>query len=428
MLRSLLNRLPPPWVCFALVGVLLVALTQFGISLVPAESRVSDEGAYVHGAESMLDGTYPDERRQGEGDYLWHGPGLSLVLVPLSAVGAPVEVLRLVSPLTLLAAGYLLFVMLRRHVAEPLALLAGLALCLYPPTLRLLPLLYVEPLSLLVGLGMLAALARALRERSLPWAVAAGLLFGFLAMVRPEYGYLALLSVVLAVAAAVIRRSASTRVLAVAAVSSLAVCVPWLAFTYAVTDRPLLFATAGGDSLYWMTSPHPGETGSWFAATQVRDLPELAPHRPLFARIDGLPQVQYDEELRDAALENIREDPALYAERLVLNLGRLLFQYPMSFETYDLGRVVLYLLPNLLLLAVLIASIAYIHRRRIRIPLPVTLILIFAFVNVVIHLPGSAYVRMLLLSVPAPLCLAALALQGRLGVARDDVVSVRAHS
>jgi hypothetical protein len=35
---------------------------------------------------------------------------------------------------------------------------------------------------------------------------------------------------------------------------------------------------------------------------------------------------------------------------------------------------------------------------------------------------------MLLLSVPAPLCLAALALQGRLGVARDDVVSVRAHS
>ena len=113
MLLPTLEQLPRVAICFSAMAVVLVGITLFGAGALPPDNRTSDEETYIEGAHNLLAGGYANPASQKEGHYLWHGPGLSLVLAPLVAVGAPVRVLRLVSPLAIVCAGYLLFRLLR---------------------------------------------------------------------------------------------------------------------------------------------------------------------------------------------------------------------------------------------------------------------------------------------------------------------------
>ena len=188
-------------IAFAIVGVVMVAFTLAANNFLSAVHSASDEASYLTYAHNIVEGGYAVAGQQHEGLYLWHTPGLPLLIAPLVWLRVPIEVIRLIGPLCLIASGVLLMVILRRFVRPRVAIAAGLLLCLYPPFWRLLPQLFAEPPALLLGLAGFEALIRYAERRRIGWAMTAGLAFGVMIMFRPEYGYMALAVLILAVLA-----------------------------------------------------------------------------------------------------------------------------------------------------------------------------------------------------------------------------------
>jgi hypothetical protein len=376
----------------------------------PGADPVRDEPDLLAAAARMLDGRLvpggplPDPRA-----YLWHGPGLVALLAPLVALDLPLPVIRFIEPVLLAGAMLVFHRLLRARLQRRAALAWTYALGLYVPFLSVVPQVHKEPLSILLVVAGMLALTRALAGGGWRYTVAAGLALAGLAMVRLEYGWVAIGLLVLAAATWAVRRhSPVARRLAAVGAVAVAGCLPWLAYTQHLTGEPLYWGTSSGLSLFWLSPTLPGETGQWHAPGTVARDPALAPLRPLFDRLEGLHPVESDRVLRERARENIRARPDLYVRNLAANVPRLLFSEPMRPGITPLG-VAVYAAFNALLLAATGWAAAILWRRR-RVVAPETApIAAFAVLAVAVHLLASASPRMLLPIVPALVWLAAQA-------------------
>lgn len=395
-------RSAPLW-AFAAAAVVLLLVTFLGEQLVGGAGSQGDEGAYVRFAQDLTHGTYAVASQQKDGLYLWHGPGLPLVLAPLVALHAPVRVLRLVGPISLLLAGVFFWLFLRRRVSWWLALVGGMALALFPPYLRLVPHLFSEPLALMFLMVALWALGNAHESGRFRWSLVSGAALGLMVLTRVEDGWILLAGLVAAIVIAVWRRRRVALLNVVCLAAALVVCLPWLAYTASIAHKFPYWASSGGQSLYWMASPTPGNTGSWVGAREVARQPRWAADLPLFRRLNGLSQVQADAEFQRVAWRLIRRHPDVYLQHVADNLSRMVIGGPYSFQATGRG-IYLYGLPNVLLLVALAAAIIVSRRRgSLRLPDAVRLLVIFAVLNFLAHLLVAAYPRMSTLSVPAVL-------------------------
>jgi hypothetical protein len=342
--------------------VLFVALTIW------FPKHPSDEHGYVTLAQNLTHAQYtglgwrpasPFASPDAGNPDLWFGPGLPLVLAPLVAVGAPLQVLRLVGPFVLFAALLMFFRLLRLYVPERPALLGALALGLYFPFYSLLPNLHSEPLAIFLVITGLYSIASYIRTGSIRYGLLGALAIAWLAVTRVEYGWVATLMLAVSIVWWAIDRSATARRLALIYALGLVLCVPWLAFTYSVTDRPFVWGNSGPLSLYWMSSPYSQDLGDWRGGAHeilISD-PHLVEHRPFFTELAKLEPIEQNRRLERAALHNIRGHPRKFLENVAANVSRLWFDLPFSDKQENL-KTLFYLLPNTLLLGALIMSLA----------------------------------------------------------------------
>ena len=382
---------------------LLVLYVVVGLLAQPGAEPVRDEPALLAAAERLLHhgqlagtGTDTDQRA-----FLWHGPGLVVLLVPLVALDVPLAAMRLTSPLLLFVAVALFHRLLRMRLDRRAALAWTYALGLYAPFAIVLGTIQKEPLAIALVVAAMLACTHAFpadRRVAMPGA---GLALAALAMVRPEYG--GVVPALLAVAAlSLLRRRVPARIARgrvwVAAVAALA-CVPWLAFTHERTGQVLYWSASSGLSLFWMSPTLPGETGQWHSPVRVFRDPALAPYRPLFARLDEVHPLASDLELRRRAVENIRAQPLRYARNLAANAARLVVFSPTR-PGQQPGEIAVLALANGALLAGLAWAARQLWRRR-RSALPETApFALFVLLGVLIHVPPSASPRMLMPLVP----------------------------
>lgn len=341
--------------------------------------------------------------------YLWHGPGLIALLAPFVALHVPLPVTRFLDPVLLGCAAVLFHRLLRLRLGRNAALGWTYAFGLYVPFLSVITEVHKEPLAILLVVAAMAALTRGLSGGGRLALVAAGLALGALAMVRLEYGWVAIALLAIALLRWGSRRhdGAARRLTLVPAVAVLT-CVPWLAYTYSLTGHALYWGSSSGESLYWMSPTLPGETGQWHSPGAIETDPALAPLRPPFVRLDRLDPVRRDLELRRQAAASVRARPALFARNLVANVGRLFWSVPMR-PRRSLLRTGADVLFNSLLLAALAWATTALWRRRRDLPPETGAIAVFAAVAIAAHLPASASPRMLLPVVPALLWLIAQA-------------------
>ena len=209
--------------------------------------RPSDERNYVELAHNLLDGHYAGLGWRPATPYgtsadpanpdLWFGPGLPSALAPLVAVDLPIEALRLTGAIFLFGAVLVFHELLRLRVGEGTALVGAYALGLYFPFYVLLPTIHSEPLTILLIVSMLYLLSRYLAGSGLAYGIAAAAAAASVAMTRVAYGWvLTGMLVAFGLWWLVSRRRDVLRVLGVYALA-LALCLPWLAFTYSVTER-----------------------------------------------------------------------------------------------------------------------------------------------------------------------------------------------
>lgn len=424
----------PAWLAPLLALYLTVPFAARGLSI------GSDEGLYLLYARRLVEGGFagaggPDM------EYLWYGPGLPLALAPLVSLGVPVELVRLCGPLFLFGAVVAFHALLRLYAEERWALVGAYAFGLYPPLVTVVTRVWSEPLALLCVTAGMLFLARGLRSGRRTELALAGLAFGWLSLTRVAFvPILAAMAAVLgARSLAGLRRKSpgagggrlvrtglrgpvpapehlkATRAAAAgrrrtAAVFALALvcCLPWFAYTWAVTDRPLYLTNSGGLNLYWMASPEPDELGDWYGYHY--SVPAI--HRRFFDSLRGLDPVERDLRVRERALELIRAKPWGYLGNLAPNVSRLLFGAPYSDRRTGL-KPLLFALPAVLLLLAVLASVAGPLRRRRRLPPEGAVFALLAGLTLTLHSALSAEPRMLLPVVPVGVWLVAWACSPR---------------
>jgi 4-amino-4-deoxy-L-arabinose transferase-like glycosyltransferase len=372
----------------------------------------TDEPGYLGFAERLTHGGYA-VRDGNPTDFLWRGPGLPLLLSPLVAIGTPVELMRLLGPLLLAGSAYLLFRLLRTWTDDRVALVGAVAFGLYFPLWRTLPRLFTEPLALALITGSMLLFIRGARRPAGGYGhvVSAGLLLGFLVLVRVENGYAVIATLVICGGWWLVDRgSAIARKGVTLAAVAFAVTVPWLVYTHHETDKWLYWGNSGGLSLYWMASPFSQDLGEPHTDSQVATDANLARHRPFFAALPTEP-VARDEALRKSAKTQIREHPARYARNLAANFSRLWIHWPYSFGQ-GAATLLLFAVPGLLLFALVVSSIAVLIRRR---TFDVALVpfAIFSCVAFAVHLAAAGYPRSIWPLVPFMAILATLAWEAR---------------
>ena len=399
-MRAVVER--HPWTLLLVLFPCLAAVPflapHFGVTL------YGDEAGYFDLADNLAHGSFLTGRDDaiGGGQHypnLWFGPGLPLVLVPFVAVDAPVSVVRLVGPLCLLLAALSFYALLRLYVPPRTALVGAGALGLYVPFYTTLEYVHSEPLAVLLVVLSMYGTARYLRGGELRYLFVAGSALGWLALTRVAYGLVVTALLLLALAWwALKRHSPAVRCVAVCGVA-LAVCLPWLVYTYSVSGRPLNWGSSGGLSFYWMTSSYPGEYGSWLQAEEVFNDPRLEPHRTFFRSLEDRPLVDQNDALITEGFANIGDDPGGYARNVAANVSRMWFDCPHSFRQDRLTPLFFAVANGVVLSALLVSGILLVRRFRL-LPAEAVPFAAFAIVAFVMHAFLSAYPRMLFPLIP----------------------------
>jgi 4-amino-4-deoxy-L-arabinose transferase-like glycosyltransferase len=363
---------------------------------------VQDEPRYLGFADNLAHGFYsPRDAVQ-----LWSGPGYPLLLAPFRAIGFGPGALRLLNAPLLFAAVWCFFRFLRNHLPARAALLGAGALGLYFPVWKFLPSLMTEVLALCLVCLLLWAWSEILRRERISWAwlVIAGIAFAWLCLTRSIFGYVLFACLVIYLLCAALTRMRSARRLLLAHVIAAALCLPWLGYTYSRTGKLFYWATAGGMSFYWMASSGEGEWGDWQGFNEVRDTPELAPHREFFAQLNLMNEVQCDDALKARARENLAAHPSAYLRNLAANLSRMFFSFPYIHTQQKLSTL-FYALPNSFLLAFTTLALVRLARRARAAAAPLWPYLLFAGAGFAGTALLSAYPRMLFPFVPIMLFL-----------------------
>lgn len=377
---------------------LLPILVAYVLVSVLTDPRIAtDEVSFLSYAHHLTHGFYADTQSSDPGAYLWHGPALPALLVPLVALHFPLALMRVIVGSGLLFATMVAFHRLARHyMPNRAALMATYGLALYLPFF-VVNRVYVEPLATLSLTLVALFIVRSFRGGRWDhlWAGAA---FALLALSRIEFGYVLGVALVLSLVWLVAsRRSLMARRSVVATVLALILCTPWLIYTYSLTGRPFYWSNSGGLSLYWMTAP--GNLGDFHRQAAAFTHPQLAASRNVFTEVARLAPLDQDPRLQHIALQNIGHNPKHYLANVVNNLDRLVFNSPYSF-TNEKASSMLYAVPNALLLSLLAIALWIGVRLRRRLAPEVLPLAVLALLGFVIHVPVAAYARFVIPLVP----------------------------
>jgi hypothetical protein len=427
MPNALVARNGGRWGLAALVAILLLGVGLRVGEAWDGRAPVFDAAAYAAIAKNLDQGngfTVGAEATQPSSDY---SPGLPLFVAGLYKVTGGVHerlarvVLALIGALAILFT-YLLALRLaaaaqsrnrasaRRRVVEVgspegdqglrvdpravvAALIAALAVAIYPATLEYTGMLMTEPLAatLLVGaiLGLLwaadgpagsddAASAVASRGGAVSawrWLVP-GLTLGALALVRPEYLAIGLLLALL-VFLRQLRHSDWKRALlagAVVALGLVVVVAPWTIRNAIALDRFVTVSTGGGQVLYAGTYlPSDGNPEKVGAAVVAENPALFGPHTVENLRLEQIlarlaearhPELEPDEALSKMGKEQLRTDITHhfgeYAEFVATKIGRIWSHGPRAIMRTPVWEALHWVLLGLGLIG--LAILAYLRR------------------------------------------------------------------
>jgi hypothetical protein len=216
-----------------------------------------------------------------------------------------------------------------------------------------------------------------------------------------EFGPVTALFLIGGAAVLLIRRQSITARFTVATCAiALALCIPWLAYTYSQTDRFFYWSNSAGAQIYWMASPRSEDLGDWQGESEVFADRNLAGHQPFFRSFLGRTPDDKDAALRRAALRQIRHDPAGYARNVGANISRQIINFPYSFTEFSPGSALFYGVPNLLVLLLFVSSVVMLVRRRVPARPEILTFILLAVVIFGVHSLVAAYARMFVVTVP----------------------------
>lgn len=406
-----IRDLNPAWLAALAVVLVVAAGLRIGFALNPQHPQEPDSIGYARIAKSL----YQDGRFEEGGNRAHlqqpsnYSPGLPLFVAGIYEVtgGAHLELARVV--LALIGSLAILFTFLigNRLSGPGAGLVAALVVAIYPALLQYQGMLMTEPLAVTLLAASLLAFLWAGDHRG-PWAWAMpGLLFGLMALVRPEYLPIAALLALVALFRARRHGGGWQPGLAATAVMALAFLlpvVPWTVHNLVTLDRFVPISTGGGKALFIGTYEPADGDGPRLREELFRTHPalqrELA-HTPRSTQLDTLlaviaarrhPGVPTDVALARMGRENLDNDladPLGFSAMLARKVDRAWREGPRKIMKSD-GWVAVQ--RTLLLLGLLGLCVLALRRRWEAVPIALLLIGVMATSALLIASPRRVIV------------------------------------
>jgi hypothetical protein len=365
----------------AVIGLLpLLILYILIILLLSVNILQNDEVNYIDYAHRLIEGNYFSDSSDVQ---LWWGPGYPLILVPFVALNSPLILIHLANAFFLYGGLLFFYSTLSKFLTPLTALIFSLLTGLYLPFLSKMAYVLTETFTYFLVFGLIYFYCSSIRDSELSKKnlFFASFFFGMLALTKVFYGYVIAACILLSILFFIIRRGYKEKRTFLISFLALIMCVPYLYGTYSLTGNVFYWGTSGGISLYWMSSPYAQDMGNWFHPTDVSNIPELYQnHGDFFNKISSLSEPQRDAAFKQQAIENIKAQPKKFFMNWLANISRLLFSFPFSYAPQRL-EIILYIIPNAILLSLLLFSIppAFINLNKI--PFEINAILVFAFIS-----------------------------------------------
>lgn len=394
---------------------------------------MGDEPRYLQYAQNLLHGYFS---HKGQVD-LWSGPGYPLFIAAFMKMGFQVIGLRLLNAFLQYASIVLLFKTIQYWTSQQKAFWLSMAWACYYIAYKEMLYVYTEPLtSLLIVLiafsiskcystnnttsastsEHLYSTSEDLYSKNEPsiqqyWhLIIAGILIGYLALVKIIFGYVILFCLIVFLLVWLIKRHKTNFQLALIFLIALITTLPYLMYTKSITGRNFYWGNSGGMSLYWMSTPVASEYGDWNDAKfrAYCDYDTTVPcNATLFAKnhqadydaIYQLDGVARDDAFKQKAIENIKAHPLKYFQNILANTSRLFFAIPNSYQTLRIQNV-FRIIPNVLVFCGFIYCIIFSIRVRKQLTpaLYLMLLMLFAYLGATLLL--SAQQRQLYVVLP----------------------------
>lgn len=358
---------------------------------------VGDESRYLTIADNFIHLNFSSKFEVN----IWNGPGYPLFISPLVAFGLPAIFIKLLNAVLLYLSLILIFKTLKRHISEKKALLTAVILGCYLPFYPYLTNVLSECLSWFLISLVVFYVVKYFRSTSvINWNLfITSIALLLLCMTKVLFGYVLSSVLVLALIFKVFQNSSESvnKSILLSAITLIG-CIPWLLYTYSISGNSFYWSSAGGKSLYAMSSPYEEDLGDWRSTTDLKDDPN---HKEFIEKVWSLSQVQRDSAYMTKGIENLKNHPAKYFQNWTANVGRLFFSYPFS-ESKQSVKTYFRLLPNVIVVSLILISFFILFKKSIIQKLPSFLVPLLIFFSVYLFLSSllSAYNRFFMITLP----------------------------
>ncbi len=345
---------------------------------------VADEGRYIEYATNLTHGFYTDT----ENPSLRNGPGYPLLISPLVLFDAPYFVIKIFNPIMILLGLVLFFKTLRFFLSKKKAIIITYILGLYPVLIKWMLYMHSESLAIFLICGFLYFLTKSYHQKSKTTVFIAASFLGYLALTKVIFGYVILATLFFCLIAFIVKRSSKLKDSLLLLIVSFAFCIPYLIYTYNVTNKVFYWGSQSGEILYWRSTPFPQEHGDWISSDVVYgknnvdyfDTSSIIKNHGAFIKgIDSLKFIEKDDKYKEKAIENIKNHPIKYFQNTISSGLRLFFNYPYSYTPQKVTSY-FYILPNMFLVVFLILAILVLFRFKIKIPINIVLVALISII------------------------------------------------
>lgn len=408
MLKTILTKRINPFLLFLPFLLLYLAF----VFIFQTNGSFGDESRYLIYARFMIDGYLPADNLNF--DYLGNGPGYSIFLIPFVLLKLPLICITILNAVFLYLSVIILFKAANKILSYKWALLIALFWACYinnyEYVFRILPEIFTV---FFISILIFSVVSFYESPNSKKYLFLSGFSFGYLALIKPIFGYV-LLTLLIALLVFYIARKGSVYYKKAFLIVSLALLttLPYLIITYNITGKIFYWSTLGGNNLYWATETDEYEYGSWFPDPGLKTDPD-AKHSHLknfeeqvrikhledFNEINKYTGVERDDAYKRMAWKNIKNNPVKYFKNCISNIGRMFFNFPYSYKFQTPKTLVRLPFNGILLIAMLFSLIpAFVNRDKI--PFSIKLLMLMAFIYFGGSVLANAETRMFTVIVP----------------------------
>jgi len=286
---------------------------------------------------------------------LLNGPLYPLILAIFKGIGFSVKASIYLNAIFLYVAFTFFFKSANLFLSQKKALIITYVLVFIDPFLFYWGAkLYSEPLAILWVCALMYLLINyfnAPKKKLLYWAA---LLFCLLALTRVIFAYVLIIFIPIGLLGFYFFKKGYFKAISKLGGYGILFLIPYLIFTYSITNKVFFLSGNGGLLLYWTSSPYKADMGEWHTMQINHD--HFAARYNSFSGLDSLylrkvnqviidqinsdhsefvkslsltkDLVEYDDALKSKAIENIKNHPTSFLTNWILNTGRLLVGIP----------------------------------------------------------------------------------------------------